>query len=229
MSLVAVALILMGIGFLGQVRAETSVIAQWTPDINYLGIFLGAADISGDNKEELVFQTYTMTADHQYLVIYEIGQGDPIWTSEEYYGITSAGFVDLDNGKKGLVFRAKVASDDNDGTIYVIGGEIQGINPPPEEVIPLSPMLGQNYPNPFNPSTAIPYELPQQAAVRIAIYNELGQLVRQVDLGGQTAGSHNFIWDGTSDSGSFVASGLYLFELKAGQWESRVKKAVLIR
>ena len=79
-------------------------------------------------------------------------------------------------------------------------------NPPTavavEQATPSAFGLGANYPNPFNPATTIPLSVPDGAeAVDVAIYNLLGQLVRQVWSGPLAAGEHRLTWDGRDDKG----------------------------
>jgi hypothetical protein len=99
--------------------------------------------------------------------------------------------------------------------------------------LPQKLMLLQNYPNPFNPETWIPYELNQTANVEIRIYNINGQVVRQLLLGQQLPGSYitkdkAVYWDGTNDTGEKVSSGVYFYQLKAGE-KSLVKKMVIMK
>ncbi|GEM_PF-1809369 len=88
--------------------------------------------------------------------------------------------------------------------------------------------LEQNYPNPFNPSTVIRFQLPVSSQVELAIYNMTGQLVRKLVSGQMAAGSHSLVWDATDDSGVRVASGLYLYKLRAGSF-TQVRKMSLLR
>ena len=69
--------------------------------------------------------------------------------------------------------------------------------------------LLQNYPNPFNPNTSIRYEIPKSGNVEISIFNVNGQLVRTVEKGFQTTGTHTAVWDGRSNPGQTAASGVY--------------------
>lgn len=70
----------------------------------------------------------------------------------------------------------------------------------------------QNYPNPFNPSTTIKFGLPQAANVDLRIYNVLGQEVAQlVNNQSLSAGVHSYEFDGSK-----LASGTYIYRLKAG-------------
>jgi hypothetical protein len=89
-------------------------------------------------------------------------------------------------------------------------------------------VLYQNYPNPFNPRTTIKFELPKQAQVKIKIYNALGQEVRILLDAAKEAGFHSVIWDGCNNIGVPVASGMYIYEIVAGEYRA-AKKMILIR
>jgi hypothetical protein len=73
------------------------------------------------------------------------------------------------------------------------------------------------YPNPFNAETTIEFALPQDAPVRLAVYNLLGQLVRELVNERRSAGYVKVHWDGLNDFGDVVASGIYLVRLHAGR------------
>ncbi len=88
--------------------------------------------------------------------------------------------------------------------------------------------LSQNYPNPFNPSTHIHYNLPDEAHVVLTIHNILGQTVTVLVDDRQGAGFYRVTWDGMSDYGEQVPSGIYFYRLTAGSF-SEVKKMMLLR
>jgi hypothetical protein len=88
--------------------------------------------------------------------------------------------------------------------------------------------LYQNYPNPFNPITTIRYNLDKKNDVTIDIINISGQIIRTYHIASQTPGSHQIVWDGHTHSGQFVASGIYIYRLKAGELIKK-KKMLLIR
>ncbi|MAF12855.1 hypothetical protein CMK11_20590 [Candidatus Poribacteria bacterium] len=92
-------------------------------------------------------------------------------------------------------------------------------------VEPYTNRLMANYPNPFNPETWIPFELAQDADVAVRIYGMGGRLVRTLELGGRAMGEyttreHAAYWDGANDHGERVASGVYVYELTAGDYHS---------
>ena len=88
--------------------------------------------------------------------------------------------------------------------------------------------LAQNYPNPFNPQTTIRFSLPQNAPVVLAIYSTTGRRIRTIVQQGLPAGIHKFIWDGLNESGEQVASGVYVYQLTAGQFQAS-RKLILLR
>ncbi len=88
--------------------------------------------------------------------------------------------------------------------------------------------LYQNYPNPFNPATIISYEIPDAGRVRLEVYNLLGQRVKLLVNSHQSPGSYRVKWDGTSDAGKPLASGIYLLRMTSGKY-SATRKMVLMR
>jgi hypothetical protein len=103
---------------------------------------------------------------------------------------------------------------------------------PPAKFIPKEFRLLQNYPNPFNPETWIPFDLAADANVTIRIYDVKGQLVRQLDLINQKAGSYldknnAAYWDGKDQLGQSVSSGIYFYTLKAGDFVATRRMVIL--
>lgn len=83
--------------------------------------------------------------------------------------------------------------------------------------IPSVFFLTQNYPNPFNPATTISYGLPEEAFVKLDIFDIMGQKVRALADELQTAGYRTIVWDGRGGDGHIMASGVYFCRLQAGQ------------
>ena len=96
-----------------------------------------------------------------------------------------------------------------------------------ERLIPTGYRLHQNYPNPFNPGTNIEYTVPQRSHVTLSIFNIMGQEVGWLVNESQAAGAYTVYWDGTDTEGNQVASGVYLYRLKAGNFVDS-KKMILL-
>ncbi|UCG60384.1 MAG: T9SS type A sorting domain-containing protein [Candidatus Zixiibacteriota bacterium] len=94
--------------------------------------------------------------------------------------------------------------------------------------VPATFEVGQNYPNPFNPTTTIQYAIPEQAHVTVEVFNVLGQRVRLLVNKTQAPGVYNVEWNGTDQGGHEVATGIYFYSVKAGDYSEK-KKMVLIR
>jgi len=94
-------------------------------------------------------------------------------------------------------------------------------------VIPKVFALFQNYPNPFNATTIISYALPTGAEVKLDIYNVLGQKVRTLVNEYQEAGIKKVEWDGKNEDGQRVASGVYLYNIRAGSFHQTRKMGLL--
>jgi len=99
-------------------------------------------------------------------------------------------------------------------------------------IIPIKSALLQNFPNPFNPETWIPYQLAQNASVTVRIYNLKGQSIRTIELGPKTAGTYlakdrAVYWDGRDNVGEKVASGMYFYMLKAGEFMSTRRMVII--
>jgi len=97
-------------------------------------------------------------------------------------------------------------------------------------LLPRAYSLHQNYPNPFNPSTTIVYEIPTSqdlVGVRLDIYDLRGRLVRRLVDRENWPGVYEVQWDGHTDRGERVSSGVYLYHITAGDFISTRKLVVL--
>ncbi len=98
---------------------------------------------------------------------------------------------------------------------------------------PNQSQLLQNYPNPFNPETWIPYQIQEAAPVAIKIYSAPGHLVRTLDIGQRAAGFYQSqtraaYWDGKNDAGEPVVSGIYFYQLLAGDF-SAIRRMLILK
>ncbi len=124
-----------------------------------------------------------------------------------------------------------------DGRLMPISGkskEITEIMLPVIEVIktPAASVLRQNYPNPFNPETWIPYSLKNDATVEIRIYNAAGQLVYTLHQGFREADHYvtrdkAAYWNGRNEYGERAASGIYFYQIRAGNFAATRKMVIL--
>jgi len=98
-------------------------------------------------------------------------------------------------------------------------GEIMAEAP----VIPAEFALQSVYPNPFNPTANIVFTLGQSAAVKLAVYDVLGNEAAVLVDSWVSAGEQLVVFDG-----SRLASGVYFVKLAAGDNVS-VKKVMLLK
>lgn len=87
--------------------------------------------------------------------------------------------------------------------------------------------LYQNYPNPFNPATTIRFQLKMPGQVKLAIYNSLGQKVNVLLDKTLRVGEHTVEWDGTTESGQPVASGVYFVKITSRGFSSQRKMVLM--
>ena len=98
---------------------------------------------------------------------------------------------------------------------------------------PKETTLLPNYPNPFNPETWIPYQLATDSDVTLTIYTSKGAVVWRFELGHQPAGFYTAraqaaYWDGRNANGESVASGIYFYQLRAGDY-SALRRMVILK
>jgi hypothetical protein len=105
---------------------------------------------------------------------------------------------------------------------YVNVTEVRLTNPE----IPGNYGLNQNYPNPFNPSTTIGYIIPENAYVKIKVYNSLGQEIETLVSKQQAAGQYTIEWEPNRRSG--LPGGVYMYRIQAGKYVE-VKKMVYMK
>ena len=87
--------------------------------------------------------------------------------------------------------------------------------------------LYQNYPNPFNTVCTIEYQISKQEYITIEIYNTFGERVKILLSEMKNVGHYKLSWDGTDENGKRVASGIYLYQMRSGNYMS-TKKMLLI-
>jgi uncharacterized delta-60 repeat protein len=164
----------------------------------------------------------------------------------KYYSNGDNAWVMRHNGPgNGSDYAQAVAVDDS-GNVYVTGYSydsgtdfdyatikyVQGVTDVKDETggreRPSEFDLSQNYPNPFNPTTKIEFTLAKSGFVSLQIYDVLGRKVRTLVSEELSSGYKSVLWDGKNDEGKGVASGVYFYQLKVGDF-SEPKKMLLLK
>ena len=89
-------------------------------------------------------------------------------------------------------------------------------------------MLYPNYPNPFNPTTTIRYNLLQSSLVNITIYDMMGRKIKTLINQSQDVGQRSIVWKATNDFGHPVSTGIYLYQIHAGD-NIQTKKMIFLK
>jgi hypothetical protein len=178
-------------------------------------IFVARLSASGDS---LLWSTFLGGSDNDYgrsLVLDP--SGNPVVTGYTYsldFPSTPGAYDQTHNGATDIFVAKFEICTEVELTEQVIGQ-------------PETFELSQNYPNPFNNSTTIPYQLDEPSNVNIILYNILGQRVRDLVNEHKDPGYYLLSWDGKDQSGSVVASGIYLCRIKVGQYEKTIRMLFL--
>ena len=85
-----------------------------------------------------------------------------------------------------------------------------------ESETPRQSRLEQNFPNPFGPYTTIVYRVEAGADVHIVVQDALGRHVTTLVDRPHEPGRHQVVWNGSSDAGYEMPSGLYFYRLAIG-------------
>jgi hypothetical protein len=107
------------------------------------------------------------------------------------------------------------------GASSVVGIDDENYN------LPEKYMLYQSYPNPFNPTTTIKYSIPIVEIVNLKIYDILGREVVTLVNEEKQPGEYEVKFQ-SSINGHQLASGVYFYQLKAGDF-IQTKKMMLMK
>lgn len=132
---------------------------------------------------------------------------------------TTYNFVDH-NVDRGKIYAYRLSSVSFDGEIEIFTPVIASYS---NGKSPTTYTLEQNYPNPFNPVTTINYQVPFESKVNIEVYNILGQKVITLIDDKKQAGYYDVQWDGHSQNGAKVSSGIYIYRMTAEAIDFREK------
>ena len=176
------------------------------------GTVTNAADSSpiADAVITAGMQNATTDENGQYTMQVVVGEYNVTCSAENYDAVTPV-TVTIDADEIEIVdFALQLTGNDGDSSEAV------------------STNLTGNYPNPFNPTTAIAYSVAEESFVSIVIYNVTGQKVKTLVNNVVESGNHNVVWNGTTDEGTNVGSGMYFYKMKNGRYTS-TKKMILIK
>ncbi|MBE0538846.1 MAG: T9SS type A sorting domain-containing protein [Ignavibacterium sp.] len=111
------------------------------------------------------------------------------------------------------------------GLLYLSIGKLGGIVSVDDlkSDVPSDYSLSNNYPNPFNPTTTINFSIPEQANVKVIIYDALGNQVDVIADEVKSAGTYSVKWNATN-----YASGIYFYRLEANNFV-QVRKMILMK
>ncbi len=87
--------------------------------------------------------------------------------------------------------------------------------------------LYQAYPNPFNPSTTISFNLKATSFVKIDIFNIRGNKVCTLLSEHMNSGNHSLIWNGKDLNNKICSSGIYFYQMTAGNYQKTRKLLML--
>jgi hypothetical protein len=153
---------------------------------------------------------------------------------DELYGVTG----------EETSFSSLIKIDKSNGTAVEIGGVgfrgVFGLAYKYDTTITVNPIdeipnqfeLSQNYPNPFNPSTTIRFGIPEDANVKLTIYNLLGQEVATLVNSDMSSGYYSLDWNALT-FGKQISSGIYFYSINAtgvsGYKFISIKKMILLK
>jgi hypothetical protein len=111
-----------------------------------------------------------------------------------------------------------------DNGIYYFENTLTGWDDEPMAVTaaPADYILHGATPNPFNPTTTLSFALPQAGQVKLSVFDVAGRQVAELVNGYRDAGSHEVTFDASN-----LASGLYLYQLSAGNFSATGKMMLL--
>ncbi|MBD3162903.1 MAG: hypothetical protein GF346_10860, partial [Candidatus Eisenbacteria bacterium] len=139
-------------------------------------------------------------------------------------------FRALRNGQVAVRLTESTVRDRNNAELLPQADSPRGIadrSVEAEIVLPTQFRLGEARPNPFNPRTLISFDLPRSVDVTLSIYDASGRVVRTLVDEAMPAGSHGVEWDGTDNAGRSVSTGVFFYQMSAGEFVSQKRMTLL--
>jgi hypothetical protein len=203
-----------------------------TDDNGFLVSGYSLSEISNDKTETIVdggIDYWIVKLDTDGLVQWDLTLGglknDQLYDANQ---TSDGGYIIGGESSSGIgAHKTDVNKGRNDIWIIKLSSD-QTANTTDPGAVPTAFNLYQNYPNPFNTQTTIQYDLVKQSNVEIVIYNLLGKKVLELENTTRAAGMHHTHWNGLDESGHSVNTGIYFYQLIAGQYRE-TRKMVLLK
>ncbi len=117
--------------------------------------------------------------------------------------------------------------------VFALGDPVSAVTEAEAPAMFSKNILLQNFPNPFKKGTWIPFIISENSHVTLRIYSGVGRLVRTIDAGDMAAGAYDskaraIFWDGTSNTGERLSTGLYFCKFAADDF-SAMKRLILLK
>ena len=212
----------------------------WNDGVNPVFFHILADDGNGNPDEgNILFADTMVFADTNWIYV-PVSGGVVIPPNEKFFISTLSGGLGIAFGTDPLYPLSKrgwentgsyAPSRDRSGqdmAISFVADIHVGIDDENASSLPVSFNLHQNYPNPFNANTEITFDLASQSNVILNVYNIAGQKISNLANGSFEAGTHKVIWNGTSDSGKAITSGVYFYHIEVDN-TTQTKKMVLLK
>lgn len=181
-------------------------------------------DMNGNGQPEIVFQDYALTGYSVRIRDVVTGAEIKAWkeATNSYY-LWSVFKTTGNSTIKISMYKTSMTTYLSSLVIFSLGITSTSVQADSWDITQSSFRLNQNYPNPFNPSTTISFDIPEDAVVKLIIYDELGRVVDTLINDRRQAGHYDVPFNSRS-----LASGSYYYEVTAGKYTS-TKKMLIVK
>jgi len=206
------------------VKTDASGDTLWTKTYGGSGDETGRSVLQTDDGGYIISgytDSYGAGLDDVWLIKTD-ASGDTLWTqtfggseddrSNSVYQTTDQGYIITGQTKS-------YGQGNNDIWLIRTAPDVPTAVAEDRSDVPESHKLFQNYPNPFNANTRIQFYVPKDGKISLKIFSTLGQEIRSLTNRYYTQGYHSVNWDGRNAKGKRTASGIYLYKLKADDFQ----------